>query len=531
MRLRLNGIFKDNMVFQWGAEIRVFGSSSTPCFVCVQLMKDNELVVETQVQTDENNMFIAGLDPVDEPGGPYTIIVLSFVEGEKEWVTESVMSDCFAGEVWLAAGQSNMEYPLIRSAYSSYTIEQLPTTGIHFYNVPAAGFIDDAQIAAEDESKWVIIDKDTCKDMSAVAFYFARRLESRIDCRIGIIGCYLGDSSISCWLSEERLASTADGCKIKSAFDLEASVFNDEDFDLLQKEFDDEFSSYISKVDELLKEDPYLTYLAVDEIVGPMLNHPPIGYRALRHPGSLFECMVMRVAPFTLRGVIFYQGESDCDQNASCYGKVFASLIAEWREVFYDLDLPFIFCQLPMYISKERKFMNYDDYSWAKLREQQQTVAAEVHDTYMAVLADCGEFDNIHPADKKIPGERIAAMALKYIYGCKGVAARAPYIIDARRGDGVEVSFAGDFMMLNLYTGFDSDDTGFEVAGEDGEFFRAAASVDFDGKTVILSCPYVEYPVKVRYAYFSYGPTPLYAENGLAAAPFCVNVEKNLGGS
>jgi sialate O-acetylesterase len=184
-----------------------------------------------------------------------------------------------------------------------------------------------------------------------------------------------------------------------------------------------------------------------------------------------------------------------------------------------------------MYISKERRFMNYDDLAWAKLREQQQLVAIDVHDAYMAVLADCGEFDNIHPADKRTPGIRIAAIALKYVYGFNDIPALAPYIIDARRGDGVEVSFGGDFMLLNMATGYDSDDTGFEVAGEDGEFYKASATVDFDGKTIILSCPKVEYPVKVRYGYFSYGATPLYADNGLAATPFSVDVEKTLGGT
>jgi len=530
MRLRLNGLFKDNMVFQWGTEIRIFGSATEPCYICVQLYKGEEFVEEIQTQTDDDLNFIACLNPQDEPGGPYEFAILSYADGDSEWLSERVLDNCYAGEVWLAAGQNNMEYPLIRSEYARYTIEKVPVTEIHYYKVPEAGFMNEQLKEAEDLSEWKIIDMDTCADMSAVSFYFARELESRIDCKIGIIGCFVRDTSISCWLSEDKLMSTQEGAKFKTDFDREASALNDQEFNELYDEYKEECRSYNSRLKGILKQNPYLTYAQADEILGVMPYASPAGYRALRHPGAMFECMIKRIAPANLRGVIFYQGESDCDEHVDLYGQVFTSLIEEWREVFYNPDLPFLFCQLPMYISKERRFMNYDDFKWPKLRQQQQNVASKVHDAYMAVIADCGEFDNVHPSDKKTPGKRLAALALKYVYGYDEVPARAPYLVDARRGDGVEISFGGDFLMLNLTTGFDAEETGFEVAGEDGEFFRAGATVDFDGKTVILNCPRVEFPVKVRYGYFSYGAMPLYADNGLAAAPFAASVEKTLGG-
>ena len=530
MRLRLNGIFKDNMVFQWGTEIRFFGVAEEPCVVCVQMYKGEEFLSEVQSQTDPGLGFFVGLDPTDAPGGPYEFRVLSYAEGDEDWTVERLLFDCYAGEVWLAAGEGNMEYPLYRTQFAKYTLEKVPQTDIHYYKVPAAGFMDDEQREAEEASEWQIIDGETCREMSGVAFFFARELEARIDSRIGIIGCFVRDTSIACWLSRDRLQTTHAGRKYNNDFDRTASCLTDEDYDLFKKEYDEEVRKYEAKLAGLLRENPYITYGQAYEKIGSMPNHPPVGNKAMRHPGAMFECMIKRVAPFNLRGVVYYQGESDCDEHVDLYGQVFASLIAEWREVFYTPDLPFVYCQLPMYISKERRFMDYDDYRWPKLREQQQIVAIDVRDTYMAVIADCGEFDNPYPSDKKTPGIRLAAMALKYIYGYSEIPALAPYIIDARRGDGVEISFSGDFMMLNLSTGFDSDETGFEIAGEDGEFYKAAASVDFDGKTVILNCPKVDFPVKVRYGYFSYGAMPLYADNGLAAAPFSVTVEKTLGG-
>ena len=530
MRLRLNGIFKDNMVFQWGTEIRFFGQAEEECYVCVQMLEGQMVVDEAQSHTGDDLGIMAVLPPVMVPGGPYTFRILSRDGDDGEWTSEAELYDCYAGEVWLAAGQSNMEYPLIRSEYARFTIERVPETEIHYYQVPTAGFMDEKQSDDEQSSQWVVIDKDTCRSMSAVAFYFARELESRIDCKIGIIGCFLGGTSITCWMSEENLMSSPEGRSAKKRFDSEHSFLSPEEYSEAEREYEEQLDEYEAKLNSLLRENPYITYLGAEEKIGAGPWPPPAGPGEIRHPGAMYECMLKRVAPFMLRGVIFYQGETDCDEHAADYGRLLTDMIWEWREAFLDLDLPFIFCQLPMFISKERKFMNYDDYSWAVLRGKQQMVAESVPNVYMAVLSDCGEFNNIHPANKKTPGLRLAYLALKFIYEFRGVPAVAPYIIDARRGDGVEVSFAGDFIMLNLITGYDSDETGFEVAGEDGEFYKAGASVDFDGKTVILNCPKVEFPTKVRYAYFSYGPTPLYAENGLAATPFSVNIEKDIGG-
>ncbi|MBR6959136.1 MAG: hypothetical protein IKH76_01515 [Clostridiales bacterium] len=531
MHLRLNGIFKDNMIFQWGAELRVFGVADEACSIFIRMIKDGEIIDESGGTTEDDLSFVVCLKAVPEPGGPYTVQVYSLTDTEDECNEEKTMNGCYAGEVWLAAGQDNMKYPLVRSEFAQYTLEELPETDIHFYHVPQAGFMDEEQEREEEASEWVIVDKDSCREMSAVAFYFGRELEASIDCKIGIIGCYMSKTSVCYWLSEEKLMSTQDGKRMKERYDREAADITEQDFDELQEEYEIDKRQYDSCIRSMLKNDPYLTYEQVKEQIGPFLINPPKGARSVRRPGSLFDCMVSRVAPFVIRGVIYYQGETDCEENAVLYGTVFKSLIEEWREVFVNPDMPFIFCQLPMYISKERRFMNYDDLAWAKLREQQERVANDVHDTYMAVLADCGEFDNIHPADKRTPGVRLAAIALKYVYGFSDVPARAPYVIDARRGDGVEISFGGDFRLLNMATGYDPNDTGFEVAGEDGEFYKASATVDFDGKTIILNCPKVEYPVKVRYGYFSYGATPLYADNGLAATPFCTDVEKTLGGT
>lgn len=524
MAISLNGIFKDNMVFQWGAELRVFGSSDTKCTVRCELFKDEELVVEAESVTEEDGSFLICADPIEEPGGPFEIRITA--DGEEP----VIIKNAYAGEVWLAAGQANMEYPLARSEFAKYLIPKITKTEIRYYKVPQAGFMDEAQAKAEAESEWIEVDYETAGDMSAVAFYFAQSIESRIDAKIGIIQCTFGGSTIDCWQSVESLMTTKEGQAYIKEFDERTSEYTPDEFDKFAAEFAKREKEYNDKLDAALIENPFLTYLEADREIGPAPWPPPIGPGAVRHPGSFFECMILRVAPFTLRGVIFYQGEADTDGHQTEYGHAFETLIREWREVFFDDELPFLFCQLPMYISKDRKYMGFDDMSWPLLREQQQIVAIDMRNVYMAVTVDCGEFDNMHPSDKKTPGDRLALLAQKFVYGFENTEAVSPFIIDARRGEGVEITFGGDYMLLNLTAGFGPEDSGFEVAGEDGEFFPAEATVDFDGKTILLSCPMVEYPSKVRYAFFSYGPTPLHAQNGLTATPFQVRIDKDLGG-
>ena len=525
MAIKLNGIFKDKMVFQWGAELRVFGYSDKTCVIRASLIKDGDVVSTGTCGTEQDGSFLICLEPVDEPGGPYEIKVF------EDDIEVSKISDVYAGEVWLAAGGGNMDYPLTRSEFAKFIIPKIGDTEIRYYRVPSFGHMNEAQAKAEAEAEWIDINSDTCGAMSAVAFYFARELESRLDAKIGIIQCCITRSTIDNWQSVESLLSTKEGRQYIKDFDDAASELTPEEYDKAYEEYKEKYAEYNKVLSEALQENPYLTYPEADAKLGPAPWPAPVGHKSARHPGSAFECMILRIAPYTLRGVIFYQGEADTDGHQSEYGHVFETMIKEWRDVFFDDQLPFIFCQLPMYISKDRKYMGFDDMSWPLLREQQQIVAIDMPNVYMAVIVDCGEFNNLFPSDKKTPGDRLALLAEKFVYGFEKVEAVSPFIIDARRGEGVEITFGGDYLLLNLTAGFGPDDSGFEVAGEDGKFFPAEANVDFDGKTILLSCPLVEFPSKVRYAFFSYGPTPLHAQNGLTATPFQVRIDKDLGGA
>lgn len=535
--MKLNGIFKDDMIFQRDREIRVFGEALGAETVSGVLKdaKGNIIVQESTNEIFEDGFFLLIMPPT-RAGGPYTLEItlddFSF--------PDAVLNNVYVGEVWLAAGQSNMEYPLGRSEFARRVIADVPDTKIHFYDIPVAGNYDQDQAMKEDQSKWVVINKDNCYDMSAVAFYFARKIETFLEehhvegkeLHIGIVGCYLGGTSMASWQTVESLESTPEGRRYVEMFDEEVKALPPKFRQAAMDQYNRDLDVYYEKMKALLEKNPYITYIDAEKKSGLTIPWPPPSTpESIRRPGALFNTMVLRIVPFALRGVILYQGETDADDHADEYAPVFTSMINEWRESFWDEKLPFLFCQLPMYTSRDLKYMGFDDMKWPKLREQQALVAKTVPDTYMAVLTDCGEFDNLHPVDKKTPGERLALLALHHVYGYESLPATAPYVVDVRRGEGVEVTFGGDFKQLNLLSAYSSSESGFELAGDDGVFYPAEASVDFDGKTVVITCSEVEWPKSVRYAYFSYGTANLVTDNGLAAAPFQAVIDRSIGTS
>lgn len=533
--MKLGGIFKDNMVLQRDKEIRVFGYTNVVGdgnMIRARIKEGRKVLSKDATYEIYDDGFFLCVLPGLPAGGPYSLEVVSEAEGVEK---KALIKNVYIGEVWIAGGQSNMEYPLGRSENASSVVPNCPETNIHFYRVPAADLYDDALIRGEDESHWDVINSKTCYDMSGVAFYFASKVEAYMkehaeegssDLHFGIIGCYLGGTSVASWQSVEALAKTDAGKRFLEDFNEECSKWKNEDEYLTAEEtFADEATVYVDKISAALKTNPYLTYVEADAIVGPGPWPPPVGPLSVRRPGALFDCMVLRIVPFSVRGVIFYQGEEDAETHYDDYAVVFKSMIDDWRAVFWDDDMPFLFCQLPRFTTRDNKDKNIEDYKWPTLRDQQRIVAETDPNTYMAVLIDCGEFDNVHPINKKTPGYRLADLALKFIYGFEEVKAVAPYLSEIKRGYGIEAKFDGDFERLDIKTRHSSDETGFELAGSDGVFVRADATVDFDGKTVHVASKSIPNPEYIRYAFFSYGHARLVSDAGLPASPFDIRID------
>ena len=207
--------------------------------------------------------------------------------------------------------------------------------------------------------------------------------------------------------------------------------------------------------------------------------------------------------------MLFYQGEEDSWRTRQ-YDVLLTSFIFQLRELFMDGELPFLNVQLPMWIDGAA---TEDSKLWPVLRQAQQKVWRNVRNTGLAVLIDEGEFDNIHPMNKRVVGERLYECALDVIY--QEPARLSPFAIGKYQKNGKLI-----VTLSAPVTDYGSGDSLMEIAGEDGAF--QPAEVQLEEKQIILSSPAVPRPIAARYAWMDYAKVRLFGENGLPLAPFAL---------
>jgi sialate O-acetylesterase len=221
--------------------------------------------------------------------------------------------------------------------------------------------------------------------------------------------------------------------------------------------------------------------------------------------------MLAPIAPLSVRGVIWYQGEQNSDRGYQ-YRKILPVMIQDWRNLFQQPDLPFYVAGLPAF--QPRQPAPTDD-GWADLRESQALTVASVPHTCLAVTIDTGEADNIHPKEKKPVGDRLAACALSDAYG-RSVVTSGPTLASVDR---LPNALRLHFTHVDGGLVVKGDTLGeFSVAGEDGQWSWADAKID--GDTVVVSSPTVAHPLVVRYAWQSNPLATLFNGAGFPAAPF-----------
>jgi sialate O-acetylesterase len=240
---------------------------------------------------------------------------------------------------------------------------------------------------------------------------------------------------------------------------------------------------------------------------------PGINFAALQNqPGVLFNGMIAPLLPYTFRGVIWYQGESNVPQYME-YRKLFPSLIHCWRRRFNEKELPFLFAQLSAYNPQVNEPVESD---WAMLREA-QAYALKLPKTGMAVTIDVGDQKDIHPKRKKEVGDRLAANAFNIVYGFKNEMPAGPlYQSSVTEGNAIKISFA---LTGKGLTQHGDKLEGFTIAGADKNFVKATAVIK--GNEVFVSSSSIASPVYVRYAWAN-APMEanLYNKDGFPAAPF-----------
>lgn len=472
---RLPGILSSHMVLQRERPIHIWGWASPGEKVAVAFHgASREMVADS---LGNWSVFM----PPEPAGGPYELSVTGS--------NRIVLDDILVGDVWFASGQSNMEMPLkgfpgAPLKDSAEEIAHAGQPGIRLLHIrPKAS---DFPLRNSDAT-WTICSPETAADFSAVAYFFGRELTAREHVPIGLIDATWGGTVAEAWLSLEAISADA---ALMPVFATRARMMQTQG----------EMTAILARERR--------ENLAARQAGQAAPRHPWHPDPASWAPAALFNGMVAPAAPYTIKGVIWYQGESNSRLAfAPMYARLFPALINDWRAQWHAGSFPFLFVQIANFKSDASE-------AWAVIREAQRR-SLSVANTAMAVTLDIGDPDNVHPADKETVGARLALAARALAYGEK-VEYSGPLFRQATpEGESMRVWF--DHTANGLAAKGDGLQ-GFEIAGEDSRFVSATARID--GRTVVVSSSRVPEPMYVRYGWANAPVVNLYNSEGLPASPF-----------
>ena len=420
-------------------------------------------------------------------GGPFELTVQgtpTASSGAAAPAQTITLDDVLVGDVWIASGQSNMEFAMRQAATADQDLPRAANPRIRLLMVKKKA----AEYALDnvETEGWVASSPETAHDFSAVAWYFAREIEQREHVPVGVVDSTWGGTVAESWT---RLTALGEDASLAPIFALRGKMTDRE-------------------MEESLKEKEEQVQL--DEAKSQGKPMPSFGWHpALESwgPGLLWNGMIAPLTPFPIRGVIWYQGESNSAlERFHLYDRTMRTLIEDWRRQWGLGDFPFLYVQISNFKSTPAE-------DWASLREQQRKTLG-LRNTAMAVTIDIGNPDNVHPTDKVGVGHRLALAARALSYG-ESLEYSGPMF---RQATPEGTSIRAWFDHGKELTAKGGELTGFEVAGADGKFSPAAATID--GSTVVATSPQVAEPVFVRYGWANNPQCNLFNGEGLPASPF-----------
>lgn len=476
--VKLPAIISDNMVLQQETPAGVWGWADAGEKVTVKFAgKSAEAVADT---TGKWKVKLEGL-VAGEPG--------EMTIAGKNTIT---LKNVVAGEVWVASGQSNMEWIVKNSKDADAEIKAANFPAIRMYTVkknPQAEPVDDTA------GKWEVCTPDTVPNFSAVGYFFARRVYQTIKQPIGIIHTSWGGTPAEFWTPKPVLAADP---AYKGIIDTWAKAVAD--YPQAKEKYEKDLAAW----KELTKTP------APEGKKHPPAPRAPRGGDTFGSPGCLYNGMIAPILNYTIRGAIWYQGESNASQ-AELYKKLFPTMIKTWRKEWKNEEFPFLYVQLANFMQRSEQPR---DTNWARLREA-QLETLDVPHTGMAVTIDIGDPNDIHPKNKQDVGLRLALWAEATVYfrdqEYSGPLAGGFQIEEGkarltfRNGEGMKTSDGGKIK-------------GFAIAGEDRKFVWADAEIQ--GDHIVISSPQVPSPVAVRYGWDDNPDCNLINATGLPASPF-----------
>jgi len=481
-------VFGPGMVLQRDRPAPVWGTAFPGDTVTVTFAGQTRKAI-----ADKNGNWRITMDALKPSSKARPLAVQSEMEDRKLEI-----GNVLVGDVWVCSGQSNMAFAL-RSAASAKT--ELPAAKhpdirlLHMIQGTTGGRSvygpkELARCTPEKyfEGTWTACTPETAKNFSAVAYFFGRDVHKATGVPVGLIHNAVGGTPTEAWMSR-------------------ATLHADPQFRELLKDWPASkqlhpFMAERSSIHLKAWREAAEKAKAAGHPAPPMPGHP-------FKPAFLYEAGIVPLMPFAIRGVIWYQGESN-STNPKLHERLFPAMIRDWRKGWGQGDFPFLFVQLPgMGTSK-----GYRAEKWPEFREGQAKALSLPH-TGMAVTIDVGNPTNVHPRNKRTVGQRLALIARARVYG-ENVVCSGPVLKSLATMDGGGVKLTFDCVGGGLAVRGGGKLKGFETAGRDGKFTSAKAAIQ--GNTVILTTAGT--PVAVRYAWAPFPDANLISKEGLPAAPF-----------
>jgi sialate O-acetylesterase len=414
------------------------------------------------------------------------------VEGSNKIELKNVL----VGEVWLVAGQSNMQRLLSETANGDEAIASATHPLLRLFNVSR-------QVAFKHAppplAVWQSCTPETVKQFSAAGYYFGVELEKALGVPIGLINSSYGGSQAEAWTPVENLLASPD---LKPTVDRTAI-------------WENERTRVASEYDQALKKWREESDKAQAAGAKPQPSPPvPDALREYRIASSIYNGMIAPLIPFTIRGVVWYQGESN-EARAQQYGILLPAMINAWRSRWGEGDFPFGIVQLPNY--RDQKSEPADE-AWSHLREAQRRTARAVRNAGLIVTIDIGEAHDIHPKNKLDVGKRMSLWALADVYHRRLTKSGPTFRSLKVQGGKIVLTFDNAGTGLKIRDGNQLDE--FAVAGVDHRWFWAQAKIVSTDRVEVWSTA-VQKPLAARYAFNNNPKHPnLSNETGLPAAPF-----------
>ncbi|MBR6029735.1 MAG: hypothetical protein IKP40_11695 [Clostridia bacterium] len=495
--LTISPLFTDLAVLPLSRELRLFGEASAP-LVTARLTSPGGVTLASGEAETVNGRYELLLPPLQPQEG----LTLTVEAGGERLVSENIA----VGLLLLCGGQSNMELELRNCAEGPALIPVMDDPGLRYFNVPRYARSGPEADAAFAGTRWKAVTPGQAGDMSAVACFAGRRLREATGWPVGLVDCYWGGTSATCWMDEGTLLATAEGARYLSEY---RAACGDKDMAAYLEEenaFQQEMNEWNSRVEAARAHlGPDAPWAAIEAEAGICPWHPPVGPGSPYRPAGLFTTMVKPLLPLALSAVLWYQGEEDTF-HTDRYDVLLLSLMRCWRKAFRQPGLPFIVAQLPCWQPDDSP---EDDPRWPETRLRQAEVCAADARALCVCQIDQGEQHNIHPVHKQPIGQRLADALLTLL----GRDAPVSPEITAWQTD-------GPALLLTVSQPLQTPAAPakhFELRGVCGPWHPAAAEIT--GTAIRLTSPAVPRPTAARYAHFSWGEVNVFGVNGLPLAP------------